>query len=301
VSAIETERLGRRYGRRWGLEDCSLTVPPGRVVALVGPNGAGKTTLLHMVVELLAPTVGRIRVLRGPPPSERPEQLRRVGFVAQDKPLYRAFRVSEMLRFGAALNPGWDQEWALRRVSDLGIPVGQRIGQLSGGQQAQVALAVALGKRPELLVLDEPVANLDPLARREFLQVLMAEVAESGLSVVLSSHLIADLERVCDYLILLARGRAQIAGDTDELLAEHRIFIGARERAESLAHVHSVVRASYTERQATLLVRLKGRSFQDSAWKVRPITLEELVLGYMGSQPALPPPSPLHHLHEVLA
>jgi ABC-2 type transport system ATP-binding protein len=189
----------------------------------------------------------------------------------------------------------------MRRITELGIPLEQRVGQLSGGQHAQVALAVALAKRPELLVLDEPVANLDPLARREFLQVLMAEVAERGLSVVLSSHLIADLERVCDYLILLCAGRVQVAGDTEELLAGHRIFIGARERAESLAHVHLVVSASYTERQATLLVRLNGRSFQDSAWRVRPITLEELVLGYMGPRPAPPPSGPTRVLDEVPA
>jgi ABC-2 type transport system ATP-binding protein len=204
-----------------------------------------------------------------------------------------------MLRFGAALNPGWDQGRAVSRIHDLGIPLEQRIGQLSGGQHAQVALALALGKRPELLVLDEPVANLDPLARREFLQVLMGEVADSGMSVILSSHLVADLERVCDYLIVLAKGRVQLAGDTEELLATHRMFVGARERAQSLGHVHSIISASYTERQAMLLVRLNGRSFQDADWKVRPITLEELVLGYM--RPGPPPPSPMRVVEEVSA
>jgi ABC-2 type transport system ATP-binding protein len=300
LTAIETEGLGRRYGRRWGLVDCSLAVPRGTVVALVGPNGAGKSTLMHMTVGLLAPTVGRIRVLGGPP-RERPEQLRRIGFVAQDKPLYRGFRVEEMLRFGAKLNPGWDHDWALHRLTALGIPLGQRVGQLSGGQQAQVALALALGKRPELLVLDEPVANLDPLARREFLQVLMAEVADSGLSVVLSSHLIGDLERVCDYLILLLGGRVQLAGDTERLLATHRMFVGARERAESLGHVHRVVSGSYTGRQATLLVRVNGPSLQDSAWSVRPISLEELVLGYMKPNPEPPSGPPLRVLEELSA
>jgi ABC-2 type transport system ATP-binding protein len=301
VNAIETEGLGRRYGRRWGLRDCTLTVPRGRVVGLVGPNGAGKTTLLHMAVGLLAPTAGEIRVLDGPPPNERPEQLRRIGFVAQDKPLYRGFRVSEMLRLGAALNPGWDQDWAVSRISELDIPLHQRVGQLSGGQHAQVALALALGKRPELLVLDEPVANLDPLARRQFLQILMAEVAASGLTVVLSSHLVADLERVCDYVILLAKGRVQLAGDSEELLATHRMFVGARDQAESLGHVHSVVNASYTERQATLLVRLNGRSLQDSEWRVRPVTLEELVLGYMTARAEPLPTAPLRVIQEVSA
>jgi ABC-2 type transport system ATP-binding protein len=284
VNVIETNGLGRRYSRRWALRDCTLNLPRGRVVGLVGPNGAGKTTLLHMAVGLLAPTVGDIVVLDGPAPRERPQQLRRIGFVAQDKPLYRGFRVAEMLDFGASLNPAWDRDWAIRRIGDLGIPLGQRIGQLSGGQHAQVALALALGKRPELLVLDEPVANLDPLARREFLQMLMAEVADRGLSVILSSHLIADLERVCDHLVLLSDGRVQLAGDTDALLATHRMFVGAVEWAESLGRVHSVVSASYTERQATLLVKLNGRSMQDSAWRVRPVALEELVLGYMTSR-----------------
>jgi ABC-2 type transport system ATP-binding protein len=301
VNAVETEGLGRRYGRRWGLRDCTVTIPRGRVVGLVGPNGAGKTTLLHLAVGLLAPTVGKIRVLDGPLPRERPEQLRRVGFVAQDKPLYRGFRVAEMLQFGAALNRDWDQDWAMSRMRELGIPLTQRVGQLSGGQHAQVALALALGKRPELLVLDEPVANLDPLARREFLQMLMAEVAEGGVSVVLSSHLIGDLERVCDYLILLSAGRVLLVGDTEELLATHRMFVGPRERAESLAHVHPVISASYTDRQATLLVRLNGRSLQDSAWRVRPVTLEEMVLGYMTSHLDPPPGAPLRILEEVPA
>jgi ABC-2 type transport system ATP-binding protein len=301
VSAIETSGLGRRYRGRWGLWGCTLSVPRGRVVGLVGPNGAGKTTLLHMAVGLLAPTIGDLRVLDGDPPRERPEQLRRIGFVAQEQPLYRGFRVEEMLGFGASLNPGWDHEWAVRRIDNLGIPMRQRVGQLSGGQHAQVALALALGKRPELLVLDEPVANLDPLARREFLQVLMGEVADRDLSVVMSSHLIADLERVCDYLILLSGGRVQLAGDTEELLATHRMFVGARAGTQSLGRVHTVVSASYTERQATLLVRVHGRSLQDSAWRVRPVTLEELVIGYMSARRELQPSPPLRTTEAVPA
>ncbi len=292
MSAIETDRLERRYGRRWALRDCSLAVPAGRVVGLVGPNGAGKTTLLHMAVGLLAPTAGSIRVLGGLPPRERPGQLRRVGFVAQDKPLYRGFRVADMLRFGAKLNPGWDQDQAVQRLSRLGIPLSQRAGQLSGGQQAQLALALALGKRPELLVLDEPVANLDPLARREFLQLLMGEAAQGGLSVVLSSHLVADLERICDYLILLAAGQVQLVGDADDLLAEHRMFAGPRDQAGLLGRTHTVVHASYTGRQATLLVRLRSPAPDLASWTVRPVSLEELVLGYMsGPPPAQAAPS----------
>jgi ABC-2 type transport system ATP-binding protein len=300
VNAVETVGLGRRYRHRWALHECTVDVPAGTVAGLVGPNGAGKTTLLHMVVGLLAPSAGKIRVLDGPPALECPEQLARIGFVAQDKPLYGGLRVVEMLRFGAAMNPSWDQGYVRRRLQDLEIPLRQRISRLSGGQQAQVALAMALGKRPELLVLDEPVANLDPLARREFLQVLMAEVADTGVSVILSSHLIADLERVCDYLILLDRGAVRLAGAPDELLTSHRMFVGARERAESLAHVHLIISASYTDRQATLLVRLGGRSLQDAAWKVRPVTLEELVLGYMQGRTA-PPPTRVRVAEEVPA
>src|SRR5207237_2541198 len=205
-------------------------------------NGAGKTTLLHMAVGLLAPTAGEIRVLGGPPPRERPEQLRRIGFVAQDKPLYRGLRVAEMLRFGAALNPGWDQKWAASRIRDLGIPLGQRIGQLSGGQHAQVALALALGKRPELLMLDEPVASLDPLARREFLTALMDAVAENGLSVILSSHLLADLEHSCDHLILLMASEVRLDGDLDDLLAAHRLLVGPRKRISSGGGIAALVR-----------------------------------------------------------
>ena len=290
MNAIETAQLGRRYRRHWALRDCTLAVPAGRVAGLVGPNGAGKTTLLHLVVGLLAPSTGRIGVLGGRSPREDPAQLRRIGFVAQDKPLYRALRVTEMLRFGAALNPGWDHARAAQRLDRLGIRSGQRIGQLSGGQQAQVALAVALGKRPELLILDEPVASLDPLARQEFLQALMAEAADTGLSVVLSSHLVADLERVCDYLILLAAGRVQLTGETDQLLAAHRMLVGPRQRAGAVARTHAVVHASYTDRQATLLVRLTG-PLVDPAWVTRPVTLEELVIGYM-TEPTAAAPAP---------
>jgi ABC-2 type transport system ATP-binding protein len=280
MNAIETQGLGHRYGRRWAVRDCTLTVPAGRVVGLVGANGAGKSTLLHMTVGLLPPTAGSLLVLDAPPPRERPEQLARVGFVAQDKPLYRGLRVQEMLAYGAASNPGWDQAWAMARIARLALDPKQRVGRLSGGQQAQVALTVALGKRPELLVLDEPIANLDPVARLEFLQVLMTESADTGLSVVLSSHLIADLERVCDHLIVLAAGLVQLAGDTEDILREHRVAVGPRDRAEAMHRVHGIVRASYTNRQATLLLRGE-QPVLDRGWAIRPATLEEVVLAYM--------------------
>lgn len=290
MSAVETRGVGFRYGRRWALRDCTVSIPTGRVVGLVGPNGAGKTTLLQLAVGLLAPTTGTISVLDGPAPCSA-EQLARVGFVAQDKPLYRGFRVDEMLDLGRWLNPGWDQALAAERLGRLGIPLDQRVGGLSGGQQAQVALAVALGKRPELLLLDEPVANLDPLARREFLASVMEDVADSAMTVVLSSHLVADLERVSDHLLLLAAGSVQLAGDTEDIIDAHAVLVGPRERAPSVEAAHTVVQASYAARQATLLVRLSGAALNPT-WASRPPTLEELVLGYM-SRPADVDPSPL--------
>jgi ABC-2 type transport system ATP-binding protein len=280
VNAIETAGLGRRYGRRWALRDCTVEVPARSVVGLVGPNGAGKTTLLHMVVGLLAASVGEIRVLDGPPALGHPEQLARIGFVAQDKPLYRSLTVAGMLRFGAAMNPRWNQGYVQGRLQELGIPLRQRISQLSGGQQAQVALAMALGKRPELLVLDEPVANLDPLARREFLQDLMETVAEHQVSVVLSSHLISDLERACDYVIVLVDSWVRVAGPVDELLATHHLLSGPRRDPASLPDGLQVISASHTDVQTTLLVNTSGPVL-DPAWTVSEVGLEDLVLAYM--------------------
>jgi ABC-2 type transport system ATP-binding protein len=226
VSAVlSAHRLGKRYGRKWALEECELEIPSGHVVGLVGPNGAGKTTLIHLAVGLLTPSAGSIEVL-GNKPSDNPAQLARVGFVAQDTPTYARLTVADHLALGAHMNPGWDADVARRRIDDLDLDPKQRAGTLSGGQRAQLALTLAVAKRPEFLILDEPVASLDPLARREFLQLLMATVAEGQFSIVLSSHLVADLERVCDYLVVLASSRVQVAGAVDGLLATHRRLIG---------------------------------------------------------------------------
>jgi len=219
-AVLEATGLGKRYRRRWALSDCTLTIPAGKVVGLVGPNGAGKTTLLHLAAGLLTPTSGAIEVLGGRP-ADGPGQLARIGFVAQDTPTYSSLSVADHLRLGAWLNPSWDHAAAQRRIDQLGVDVTQRTGKLSGGQRAQVALALAIAKRPELLLLDEPVAALDPLARRDFLRGLTDVVAEHGVSVVLSSHLVADLELVCDYLIVLVASRVQVAGEIDELVAAH--------------------------------------------------------------------------------
>jgi len=281
VSAvIDATGLGKRYGRKWALTDCTLEIPSGHVVGLVGPNGAGKSTLLNLAVGLLAPTAGTIQVL-GDEPARSPVELGRVGFVAQDTPTYSGLSVADHLRLGAHLNPTWDQGLAESRIEQLGLDPNQKAGKLSGGQRAQLALTLAVAKRPELLILDEPVASLDPLARREFLQILMETVAEDGVSVVLSSHLVADLERVCDYLIVLVASRVQIAGPVDDLLASHRRLIGARRDPNTLPGNQEVIEASHTERQTTLLIRTDA-PILDPAWTVEEVGLEDLVLAYMG-------------------
>jgi ABC-2 type transport system ATP-binding protein len=279
TAVIETGGLGKRYRRLWALADCTLSVPAGHVVGLVGPNGAGKTTLLGLATGMLAPTAGTIEVLGGRP-GAGPAQLARVGYLAQDAPVYAGLPVADHLKLGAHLNPGWDAELARARIKRLDLDPGQKAGALSGGQRAQLALTLAVAKRPELLILDEPVASLDPLARREFLQDLMEAVGEQGLSVVLSSHLVGDLERVCDYLIVLVGSRVQIAGPVEELLATHHLLSGPRRDPGSLPEGMRVISASHTDVQSTLLVRTSGPVL-DPAWMVSEVGLEDLVLAYM--------------------
>src|SRR5258708_3944121 len=230
---IETDGLGKQYGRKWALQDCTLTIPEGKVVGLVGPNGAGKSTLLNLAVGLLAPTSGTISVLDGRP-NDGPAQLGRVGFVAQDTPTYAGLSVAKHLRMGAYLNANWDQELAQARIDQLGLDPRQKAGSLSGGQRAQLALTLAIAKRPELLLLDEPVASLDPLAGRESLRGLMEIVAKPDVGGVLSSHLIADLERVCDYLVVLVSSHVRLAGEVTALLAAHHRLSGPRRDPRSL-------------------------------------------------------------------
>jgi ABC-2 type transport system ATP-binding protein len=278
---LDAQGLGKRYGRRWALKDCDLQIPSGRVVGLVGPNGAGKTTLLHLAVGLLTPTAGTITVLDRLPAAD-PAQLARVGFVAQDTPTYARLSIADHLRFGKQMNPGWDDALARQRIAELDLDLDQTAGSLSGGQRAQLALTLAVAKRPALLILDEPVASLDPLARREFLQRLMEFVADGNVSVLLSSHLVADLERVCDYLIVLVDSRLQVAGEVDDLLASHRRLIGPRRDPESLPPGQEVIEQSHTDRQSTLLVRCDGPVL-DPAWTVEELSLEDIVLAYMGN------------------
>jgi len=284
VSAIlRTRGLGKRYRRRWALSDCTLEIPAGHVTGLVGPNGAGKTTLLSLAVGLLAPTAGTIEVCGGRP-AAGPEQLANVGFVAQDTPTYPGLTVADHLRLGARLNPGWDAALARERVERLGLDPGQRAGKLSGGQRAQLALTLGLAKRPELLILDEPVASLDPLARREFLSGLMEAVAEQELSVLLSSHLVADLERVCDHLVVLVDSTVRLTGEVDTLLATHHRLTGPRRDPAMLPADQQVVSASHTDRQTTLVVRTEA-PILDPVWTVGRLGLEDLVLEYL-SRPA---------------
>jgi ABC-2 type transport system ATP-binding protein len=275
TAVLEATDLGKRYGHTWALRACALSIPAGKVAGLVGPNGAGKSTLLNLAVGLLRPTTGTLTVLGRPP-----GHLARVGFVAQDTPAYAGLSVADHLRFGAWLNQGWDARLAADRIERLGLDPRQKAGQLSGGQRAQLALTLAVAKRPELLVLDEPVASLDPLARREFLQGLMEVVAEDGASVILSSHLVADLERVCDYLVVLIGSRVQLAGDIDELLATHHRVTGPRRDPRDLPADQQVISGSHTDRQSTLIVRA-ARPILDPAWSVENLDLEDLVLAYM--------------------
>lgn len=279
--ALETANLSKRYGRAWALRDCAVKLPAGRVAALVGPNGAGKTTLLQLAVGLLEPSAGEVRVFGCDPRKHPQETLPRLGFLAQDHPLYKNFSVADLLMKGRKLNPRWDQQMAEERLTMLDIPLNRRAGRLSGGQQAQVALALALAKRPDLMLLDEPLASMDPLARRNFLRVLISATAEDGLTVVLSSHIITDLERVCDYLIILSASRVQLAGDIEEIVRTHKWLVGPRADAAAVASIHHVVEESHTEQQTTLLVRVNGHLF-DHAFEVRAATLSDIVLAYMG-------------------
>ncbi|GAA3174407.1 ABC transporter ATP-binding protein [Streptomyces virens] len=287
VPAIEADALGKRFGRRaaWALRDCSFRLPAGRVCAVVGPNGAGKSTLLALAAGLLGPTEGTVTVLGTDPATARPE----VGFVDQDKPLYPQLTVAETLRMGADLNPGhWDERTAARVVADGDLDPNRRIRSLSGGQRTRVALALALGKRPALLLLDEPMADLDPLARRELMGVLMGQAAAHGTTIVMSSHVVAELEDTCDHLLLIGGGRVRLAGDTDDLLAAHtRVTAPARTPLDP----HTVVESRTTGRQLSALVRPAGPLPGD--WRTGAPSLEELVLSYLrnpGAPDQAPPP-----------
>lgn len=289
MNAIETSGLGKRYRGIWALRDCALAVPTGRVIALIGPNGAGKTTLLHLLAGLTAPTAGAATVLGGEPAGS-PTVRERVAFVGQDAPLYRHLRVRDAVSVARDLNDRWDQRLAQTRLDELRIPARRRVGKLSGGQQAQLALTLALARRPELLLLDEPLARLDPLARHDFLASLMSGVYEDAQTVVFSSHVIAELEQVANYLVVLARSRVQLAGPTEDLLSGHRMLTGPADGVSGLSAKLPVVSVKSAARQAHVLTRSSAPP--PAGWDARSLTMNELVLAYLRAPDDSPPPAP---------
>jgi ABC-2 type transport system ATP-binding protein len=292
MNVIEASGLGKRYGSAWALRECTVAIPAGHVAALVGPNGAGKSTLLNLAVGLAAPTTGVVTVLGGHAAGS-PAALDGVAFVAQDTPLYKNLSAADLLHLTRNLNRHFDQRYAQSRLGELGIPVKRKAGQLSGGQQAQLALTLALARRPRLLVLDEPMAMLDPVARHDFMATVMTAMADDGVSVVLSSHVLAELERVADYLILLSQGRVQVAGEVDDLLASHRVLTGPAAEAGRQAGRLNVVRARRGGAQAHLLVRTNGAADPvPSGWYAHRVSLEELALADLREPGAAALPGP---------
>jgi ABC-2 type transport system ATP-binding protein len=292
VNIIETHGLGKCYGRTWALRECALAIPAGHVTALVGPNGAGKSTLLNLAVGLAVPTAGNVAVLGGWPAGS-PAALDGIAFVAQDMPLYRNLSAADLLHMTGNLNRRFDRRFAEGRLAELGIPLGRRAGKLSGGQQAQLALTLALARRPHLLVLDEPMAMLDPLARHEFMATVMTAVADDGVSVVLSSHVLAELERVADYLVLVSGGHVQVAGEVDDLLARHRVLSGPSAGMDRYTERLTVVHTRRGDAQAHLLVRTNTATDPvPPGWQAQPVGLEELTLAYLREPAAAALPGP---------
>ena len=284
--AVEAVGAGVRYGKHQALVDCSLRIPSGSVVAVVGRNGAGKTTLLELLAGLRRPSSGAVTVLGEPAWPATPGLLARVGFVGQDIPLYRGLRVPDLLKLGQRLNGGWDEKYAVERLRDRAVPFDVKIGKLSGGQQTQVALVMALAKRPDLLILDEPLADLDPVARREVMGTLMIDLAERNVTVVLSSHSLSDLTRACDWLVLVESGRVRLANSIDSLLAGHQLLTGPVELADRMVGRHTGVSLHRGDRQAILLVDGDDPALRhDPRWDVRQPTVEDLVFAYMAMGP----------------
>jgi ABC-2 type transport system ATP-binding protein len=287
TTALTADHLGHRYAKdRWALRDCTLSVPTGRVVALVGPNGSGKTTLLNIAAGLLQPSKGHVLIAGEPPQSQLP----RIGYVAQDAPLWPRMRVSDVLEIGNCMNSRFDKARAGRRMAEFDVPLRARINTLSGGQRAQVALTLVLAKQPDLLLLDEPLANLDPLARREFLTSMFTACADSGVAVLFSSHSVAELERICDYLIVLRAGQVQIAGDIDDLRASHRVVTGPDGWPDG--NPFPVISATRIGGRSVALVAktsgaLTGPGFDESS-----PTFDELALGYLAAGASQPERAP---------
>ena len=277
---IETKALAKRFGRTWGLRECTLSIPPGKVAALVGPNGAGKSTLLRMAAGLSRPTSGMIKVLGGVPSAGDDSLLRRVGYLDQERPLYKGFRVDEMFRFGAGTNPTWDMTTAHAYVDQLGISLRDRVDKLSGGQQAQVALTMCLAKQPELLILDEPAAELDPVAREDLLRLLMREVAERGTSVVLSTHALGDVGSICDYLVIMSHSTIVLADDLEFVVESHRFLSATSSNAPALPEGVTVIDTRTSSRDVTHLARM-SLPLVDETWQITEPTLDEIIMAYL--------------------
>ncbi len=279
-SPLVAHGLGKRFRREWGLRGLTLEIPHGAVVGLAGPNGAGKSTLLALATGLLAPTEGAISVL-GRDPLRDPGVLAEVGYVPQGAPLYRSFSVADAIEYARRTNPIWDDEVATGLLTRIDSKT--KVGALSEGERARLALALVLGKRPQLVLLDEPFASLDPLAGRELLQLLMDGVAETSATVVVASHVVADIERVCDHIVLLAGGGVRLEGNVEELLDSHRLLTGPRRPLGVVRGVREVVRERHSGRQLTLLTVVDG-PIVDPSWTVEPVSLEELLLAYMAPE-----------------
>jgi ABC-2 type transport system ATP-binding protein len=282
-TAIKTSNLGKKYRKFWALADCNITVPSGSVTALVGSNGAGKTTLLKLLVGLNAASGGSAEVL-SKPPSQNADYLEDVGYLAQEIPLYESFNAKEHIKMGEKLNQKWDSELAISRLKELDIPLDRPVSKLSGGQRAQVGLALALAKKPKLLLLDEPVAALDPLARADFLSSLAQAVADANgeLTVVMSSHLLSDLERICDHVILLATGKTQLCESIEDAVESHKLLTG-KQRPVTGQEEFTVIKETHTERETKLLVHTPGK-IRDPHWHVSDVDIEEIILAYMAQK-----------------
>lgn len=278
TNALETVGLGRRYRKKWGLRDCSLSVPLGSITGLIGPNGAGKSTLLRLAAGLSRPTTGTVTLFGRPVRPNGTEHLSRIAYFDQLRPLYGGLRVEETLLFGRKFNSIWDNDAALAWLNESQVSLSERVDSLSLGQQALVALGLCVGKSPELLLLDEPVANLDPLARRQLLGMLLATVAERGTTVFLSSHIISELEPVCDRLIILSASSVMVSGTVEWFLTSHRIITA--ERSEPLPQGVAVISRRDAERQATLLIR-EDEGSVGSPWQISEPGLDEIVLAYL--------------------
>ena len=274
TAALETVGLGKRYGlRRWALHDLDLVVDEGTITALVGPNGSGKSTLLKAWIGFERPTSGQLRIHGVDPVRQRGQAIRLAGYVPQQPSLYRELSIDDHLAFASAHRAGFDRDRARRYLDDLSIPLDSRADQLSGGQQAQVGLALALGARAPVLLLDEPLASLDPLARREFLGVLVEAVRETGATALLSSHVITDIEQACDHLIVLGGGRALLAVSIAEAVAGHGVV-----EPETVAPrpIGSEVVGSFPAPGGERLTLIRGAGG-------RAATLEEVVIGHLAA------------------